>query len=163
MIMTFINEKISSTDWENYNLKSLEKVRKNWGYSHTDWAIDREREIWLCVFARTYDRDNYGYWDGVTKWSFYWKGLLLLPITMTHSALSGKVYQHKLLSIDIPISHKNDEIEILEDLKSALSVYGIHGGFSEHTLASEFYFDDYLIEEWDGENYQKAEKIINPS
>ena len=70
--MPYINEEISEQDYEKYNLED--------GTS-SDWAIDRERDIWFREFyARVDHEDDLGA-EIETEWQFYWKGALISVVT----------------------------------------------------------------------------------
>ena len=133
--MAFVNEKISKEDWEKYNIDQINMRWNGAGRPQNDWAIDREREIWLREFDRTIDRDDNGAWDGKTVWDFYWKGILMsIKTQMTDINFledGGISMDYKLLELYIPTENKDVSLEkILADMAEAFKTYGSAGIYS---------------------------------
>ena len=130
--MAFVNEKISKEDREKYNIDQINMRWNGIGTRQRDWAIDREREIWLREFNRIIDRDDNGAWDGRTVWDFYWKGILMSiktqrsNFTFLENNSTSMTYQ--LLELYIPVENKDINIDdVLVDMAEAFSTYGSVG------------------------------------
>ena len=138
-VMAFVNEKISKEDWEKYN---IDQINMRWNGLKTagyQWAIDREREIWLRKFYESRDRDNNGAWDGKTVWDFYWKGILMSIKTQrsnfTFLENGGISMRYKLLELYIPPEGRDqDREEILADIAEAFATYGSAGIYDETAI-----------------------------
>ena len=151
--MAFINEEISKADWEKYNIDQINMRWKGAGRPQRDWAIDREREIWLREFDRTIDRDDNGAWDGRTVWDFYWKGMLMSIKTQrsnfTFLENGGLSMHYKLLELYIPPEGRDqDREEILADIAEAFATYGSAGIYDETAIKTVTF---------DASNYELAD------
>jgi hypothetical protein len=128
--MAYVNEKISTEDWEKYNLSNIDK---RWGgAAFTDhWTIDKERGIWFRLYHSMSDRENSGA-EVCTYWNFYWKGSLILVETKTinKGRFDCCVYYayFKVLNIEIPKEIEQYKQEIFKDLKEAFEASNAGGG-----------------------------------
>jgi hypothetical protein len=152
--MAYENDLIYEDDYFKYD---LENMCKKWGIRghSSDWAIDRERDIWVRLYRTNIDRDEGG--AEMSKiWEFYWKGSAILIETKTMKTIlytenngvayiyakilnivttAGRWRAHKIIDkeqnkimIDFPqelLPHKD---EILKDLKEALEAYFFGAG-----------------------------------
>ena len=144
--MAFINEKISKEDREKYNIDQINMRWNGAGSPQRDWAIDREREIWLREFNRIIDRDDNGAWDGRTVWDFYWKGILMSIKTQRSNFIhlnkerSEVAMTYQLLELYIPVENKNIDIEtVLIDMAESFATYGSSGIYGQYINSSGEY------------------------
>ncbi|MDR2636203.1 MAG: hypothetical protein LBC08_05180 [Campylobacteraceae bacterium] len=132
--MAYVNEKISKEDFEKYNLEKINK-RLSYGTPNYQWAIDRDRDIWLREYHFSGDKEDFGA-EIRTYWDFYWKGSFVPIETKTIDKIppsknNGIYYCYiKVLKIEIPKNIQQYTKEILKDFREALEVsqvgIGIH-------------------------------------
>ena len=141
--MAFVNEYISTEDYEKYDFEKLNKRPKETsGTVPADhWTIDRDNNIWLRTFYVEMDHtEPQGGYTGISVWDFYWKGYLML-VKLKYIETGGGVGKHcwttmKLLSIDIPVILENMRSQIIKDLEDALTAYKDGGVLSSSTSFS---------------------------
>jgi hypothetical protein len=127
--MPFVNEQISQEDVKKYDLEASDKHFFVGRTRSRMWTIDRERNIFLRNVTR--GREEYKSQSG---WIFFWDGYpiyLEIEVLRAGGKPGGPGWSHKkLLAIELPERLKGRRVEILEDLKGALSVYKDFGIFS---------------------------------
>jgi hypothetical protein len=137
--MTFINEFTPPEDVEKYGLKQIDKRFEFLGAtSARDWAIDRERDIYLRHVAGAGAGGRDIEVRNQQTFTFYWKGH---ELTLRLDALDGRWeagepgWSHWRLvmlngSNGLPEPLKPHRREILADLKEALVAYQGAGAYS---------------------------------
>ena len=130
--MTFVNEYISAEEIKKYDLENINKRFIVGATKARDWTINRERNIYLRNVAN--GREEFSH---QSKWTFYWHGELIileLDNISTSGVAGGERCGHKKLrSITIPHHLKTNYVEIIVDLKEALTVYKDGGVFATAT------------------------------
>ena len=128
--MAFVNEYIPESDYEKYQLNEIDGRYGTAGIFR-DWTIDRRRNIYLKKV--NVGRDEI---SNFSKWTFYWKGNLLL---LKREALGVKEGSHGLrhvcsrINIEIPGDLEIHRKEIQKDLVDAFNAYGGGGVYSTLT------------------------------
>lgn len=123
--MAFVNEYIPEADKKKHQITDQSNFYRA---GASQWTVDRERELFLVY------RGGFGP-DGPQDqnfWAFYWCGHLLdvhVQNMEVRQDSDGNVHARKRI---IQINGMTPELEqskpqILEDLRSALSVYGVAG------------------------------------
>jgi hypothetical protein len=134
--MAFINEFISENDYKIYKIEDLNhKYRLR--NPKPDWTVDHERNI----FMRLVDIGREECSNSLTFY-FYWKGNEVIVIVSVEGSklVNEKKWRHyKLVKIKIPEVIKQNEAEILADLRKALACYMVAG------VRTELNQEDYKI------------------
>lgn len=127
--MAFVNEYITEEDVNKYGLEKTDSGFVVGGTKARDWTIDRERDIYLRVFARGREEIS-----NQSTWTLYWKGALLVVVLeniSTSGPVDGHRHGHKLVrSLEMPHHLRGDRDAILVVLKEALIAYKTGGVFS---------------------------------
>ena len=130
--MAFINEYISAEDIKKYDLENINKKFVVGNVPICDWVINRERDIYLRVVARS--REEFSH---ESTWVFYWHGVVIvveLENLSTNGVAGGERSGHKRIrKIDLPSNFKDRRSDILADLKEALIAYKDGGVFATAT------------------------------
>jgi len=132
--MPFVNEYISPEDAEKYRLKDID-AKLIGGNKSRDWTIDRERGIYLRNVSMGRDVDT----KHESLWTLYWKGAelaLRLDIVAASGIPGGAASTHwRLMQLNgtrgLPAELKNQQQQILADLKEALRAYKDNGVLSK--------------------------------
>lgn len=130
--MTFINEYIPAEDKKKYNMTP----DSNFYLVGTDsWTVDKERNMFLL--RRTGGGPESA--PGLTNWAFYWRGHLLdvrlRAIDAGGDFSGGHGWEHtRLLGIsDMPPALQDHRVQIVADLKEALTAHQGLGVYSSRT------------------------------
>lgn len=123
--MTFVNEYIPEADKKKYQITDQSNFYRA---GASQWTVDREREMFL-VYRAAYGPEGP---QDQKFWAFYWRGHLLdvqVQNMEVRQDSDGNVHSRKRI---IQINGMSPELEqskpqILEDLRGALSVYGVAG------------------------------------
>lgn len=128
--MAFVNEYISEADIEKYGIKELdEKFGK--GHYKPHWTLDRERDIYLRHLHN--EREEH---SNRLTFYFYWKGTSLMA---TFDLDGGGVRDGEqwrsfsLRRMEIPEKIKQQKVEMIADLKEALTAERVGGVYSTAT------------------------------
>jgi hypothetical protein len=129
--MAFINEWVPAEDVEKYNLRERNKLYFK-GDGGENWTVDKEREIYLRHMRE--GRGNECTDD--TFFDFYWRGHMIY-VNLGHEG--GGVYKGPrwviwtLKEFQLPDELKSKRVEVLEDLKAALTARRDFGILSKST------------------------------
>ena len=136
--MAFVNERISENDRKKYGLDEVDKLLAKTGkVRQSDWTIDHERGIYLRVI--NWGREEFSH---QSTWHFYWRGDLLtvcLELLDAGGKRGGHGWAHfKLVDcykqgFFVPDHLRDQQDEIVADLKDSLTVYGDGGIYSSTT------------------------------
>lgn len=138
--MAFVNEYICDDDYKKYDIEKIDEGYVVGGTSSNSWTIDRDRDVYLRSVAR--GREEFSHWS---TWTLYWHGDLIvldLENLSTSGPTGGVCHGHKRVrSIQIPLHLEEHRVEILSDLKDALTAYkdgGVFARASDYTLTLDF-------------------------
>lgn len=157
--MGFVNEVIKSDDVKRFNIKEIDSRFESEGICSCTWTVDRDRNMYLRCVASTRDGE-------ITRssWTFYWYGELLLVVLelLKNSNMSDGSQQFHWKLCDITEFDRNElsedlkqqQTEILEDLKLALSAYEAE---EDMFIEDEAYADEFLAEQDSYEDQVKNE------
>jgi hypothetical protein len=148
--MPFVNEYIPAEDIEKYKLKEIDKKFIVGGTNARDWTVDRERSMYLRNVAIGGGAEPEI--RNQTKWSFFWHEELItlrLDLIKGGGGRGEPGWSHwKLVWLNgsngLPEHLKAHKVQMLEDLKEALTAYKDFGAYSSNT-------DYHIIFEIDGE------------
>jgi len=126
--MGFINEVIKADDVKRFNIKEIDSKFEAEGVCSCTWTVDRDRNMYLrCVAHMRHEQYTR------SSWTFYWYGELLLVemelIKNKDMSDGSQQFHWKLCGItefdsnELSADLKQQQAEILEDLKLALSAY----------------------------------------
>ncbi len=128
--MSFVNEYILEEDIKKYGIESLNKKLYIANYKST-WTVDHERDIYLRrIKNRREERCN------EVEYCFYWQGHLMKVVLKQEGGgeHQGPQWRHyEMLDINIPEEIKQNESQVITDLKEALVAYKTLGVFSNCT------------------------------
>jgi len=146
--MSFVNEIISTQDFEKYKIQEIDKKVGPVGFtSARDWTIDRERDIYIRCVRRGREETR-----SQTGWTFYWKGHLLwvqLEMLKVLGVAGGprtacwklvQLNEMGVAGIGLPPNLRAHRDEILEHLREALLAEnggGIHSSIKEYRVELE--------------------------
>jgi hypothetical protein len=130
--MAFVNEYITTEDFEKYGLAEIDAQFLVGGTTRGDWTIDRERNIYLREVATGREEMS-----GISKWSFFWKGDLLWfqrQGVAYRGKPGGPCWSHtKVTKFVIPSHLESNREEIYQDLRDAFMAYRDGGVFATST------------------------------
>ncbi|WP_434778356.1 hypothetical protein [Neisseria sp. Ec49-e6-T10] len=144
--MAFVNEYIPAEDFKKYDFDVINKRWNGVGNPARQWAINREKDIWLRKFYTVNDHTAPdGGYTGEIFWDFYWKGTLMSLKTKKTNVKGGGIgefltYDLKVLEINIPSELSPQKEEIFQGIKDAFVAYAGGGIFSE-SIGCEINFD----------------------
>ncbi len=137
--MAFINQFIAQADAERFGIEEINRIFSVSARNAGHWTIDRERNIYLrCVANGT---DEY---RRRSTWTLYWNGnLLLLDLNLMGGGGKGGEpgWSHwRLQHMSLPRELEPKRIQILADLKEALTTYkdaGVYSTSTRHAVVLE--------------------------
>ena len=147
--MNFINEYISKSDMEKYQIKEIDqRVRRYLRTNSDSWTIDRETETYLRCVAWGGEENI-----GESAWTFYWQGeMLWIELKILDTSSNGRnapgwsrqiVKKLCLMGGDsdhLPERLAVHKYQILKDLEEALLAYkdgGVYSSTTTYTLTLE--------------------------
>lgn len=130
--MAFINQFISQADAEKFGIEEINRLFAVSARNACHWTIDRERNIYLRCIANGGDE-----YRRRSTWTLCWNSyLLILELNLVGGG--GKVgepgWSHwRLQHMCLPSELQPKRVQILADLKDALTAYKDAGVFSTST------------------------------
>lgn len=112
--MAFVNERIPLDERREFQISKYEKK------TPSKWTIDREKNI--ILFKVSTNRDE----PYEIKFGFIWEDVVI-KVVFIQETFMPNIVKWTLKSIYIPDEHREREEKILQDLRSAMHVYGIAG------------------------------------
>lgn len=129
--MGFSREPISESDIVAYGLRQINEDLFVVGFGN-GWVIDRARNIYLRWIRL--DKDN----PTRMQFTFFWKGVLL-DLELISSSPKNAAFEDSTTwqlahsPLELPAELEAHRIDILQDLRDALIVYGSFGMSSRST------------------------------
>lgn len=136
--MAFVNEFVPEADAKKYGLEEIDNHYRHSSFQ-PQWTVDRERDIYLRKVEM--GREEFAHHQGFT---LYWKGaLIFVQLSLNGGgARDGEQWtEWSLRGIAIPDELQEKHVEIIADLKDALTAYkdfGVYSTSSTHTTTFTF-------------------------
>lgn len=134
--MSFVNERVSATDADKYGLNEIDRRYVVGGTSSRDWAIDRERGVYLR-YVRHPDREG-----GATRyaiWHLFWKGEIVEAAIESEVTGIGQAHRtavYRLVRLALPPLLQAEREGVIALLTEALQAYGSAGVHSKESTFS---------------------------
>ncbi|MBF0383730.1 MAG: hypothetical protein HQL69_22155 [Magnetococcales bacterium] len=126
--MAFIYEKVPAEDQKRIDLSEINYPIDGYTRRFSVWVVDRENDVFL-LYASAGGRAS----PGVQYFVLRWKGQYIrmrLRMIILHDENHNSICCWEKLQMIIPGSLKQEEGQIIENIKESLRVFGDFGNFA---------------------------------